>query len=132
MLCHSVRSCHWPSLSLKRSFVAIENLATGMPPCVYFTSGSFPRFPIRMTLLTLFPAMSAAPSARGRDASTDKQISGWTPNISEIARLLMGRAERVSEAGQNETVQNRVRCDFVHDRRLSWSLGWMKIAPLTV
>src|ERR1035438_1814341 len=54
MLCHSVRSCQLPSLSLKRSFVAMENLATGMPPCVNFTSGSLPRFPMRMTLFTLF------------------------------------------------------------------------------
>src|SRR5438105_12194844 len=60
MLCHSVRSCHWPSLSLKRSFVAIENFATAMPLGVYFTSGSLPRLPMRITLLTLF-AMGDAP-----------------------------------------------------------------------
>src|SRR5579863_5871131 len=70
MLCHSVRSCQLPSLSLKRSLVASENLATGMPPGVYFTSGSLPRFPIRMTLLTLLPAMNAAPSALGRHAKS--------------------------------------------------------------
>src|SRR5690348_14482615 len=59
MLCHSVRSCHCPSLSLKRSFVARVNFATGVPEGVYFTSGSLPRLPRRMTLLTLFPAMNA-------------------------------------------------------------------------
>src|SRR5215831_21298912 len=57
-LCHSVRSCHWPSLSLKRSFVATVIFATGVPDGVYFTSGSLPRLPRRMTLLTLFPAMN--------------------------------------------------------------------------
>src|ERR1700733_12606844 len=103
MLCHSVRSCHWPSLSLKRSFVAIENLATGMPPWVYFTSGSLPRFPIRMTLLTLFPAMNAAPSAPGQDASAVNKIRGWTPNISETKRPLTGKGGKNRRAGQNET-----------------------------
>src|SRR5205085_9416751 len=58
-LCHSVRSCHWPSLSLKRSLVARENFATAMPLGVYFTSGSLPRLPIRITLLTLFDIKSA-------------------------------------------------------------------------
>src|SRR5580658_8425227 len=58
-LCHSVRSCHWPSLPLKRSLVARVIFATGVPCGVYFTSGSLPRFPIRMTLLTLLPAMFA-------------------------------------------------------------------------
>src|ERR1700675_1929877 len=59
-LCHSVRSCHWPSLPLKRSFVANVIFATGVPCGVNFTSGSLPRFPIRMTLFTLF--MVLAPS----------------------------------------------------------------------
>src|SRR5689334_4220088 len=54
MLCHSVRSCHSPPLSLKRSLVARLNFATGTPLGVYLTSGSFPRFPTRITLLTLF------------------------------------------------------------------------------
>src|SRR5882724_4812256 len=54
MLCHSVRSCHSPALSLKRSLVAMLNFATGTPLGVYLTSGSLPRFPTRMTLLTLF------------------------------------------------------------------------------
>src|SRR5258708_35573833 len=57
MLCHSVRSCQLPSLSLNRSLVAKLNLATGVPWGVYLTSGSLPRRPRRMTLLTLFPAM---------------------------------------------------------------------------
>src|SRR5271154_6470433 len=65
-LCHSVRSCHSPLLSLNRSFVAIVSFATGVPCGVYFTSGSFPKFPIRMTLFTLLPAITTAPSAHFR------------------------------------------------------------------
>src|ERR1035437_3321761 len=57
MLCHSVRSCHWPSLPLNFSLVATENFATCVPCGVNFISGSFPRFPTRMTLFT--PFMSA-------------------------------------------------------------------------
>src|SRR5271167_5070597 len=60
MLCHSVRSCQLPSLSLKRSLVARLNLATGVPCGVNFTSGSLPRLPMRITLLTLFPAMGCS------------------------------------------------------------------------
>src|ERR1700736_5957009 len=56
-LCHSVRSCHSPLLSLKRSLVASVILATGVPLGVYLTSGSLPRLPMRITLLMLFPAM---------------------------------------------------------------------------
>src|SRR5436309_9203591 len=68
MLCHSVRSCHSPALSLKRSLVAMLNLATAVPLGVYLTSGSFPRFPTRITLLTLFAMrdfvlFSSAPKA---------------------------------------------------------------------
>src|SRR5580658_58499 len=59
-LCHSVRSCQLPSLPLKRSLVARVIFATGVPCGVNFTSGSLPRFPIRMTLFTLFPLMSAS------------------------------------------------------------------------
>src|ERR1700732_4344803 len=99
MLCHSVRSCHWPSLSLKRSLVASVNLATGMPPWVYFTSGSLPRFPIRMTLLTLFPAMSAAPSTPDRVQRVDNEKGGWKANISEMAEALSAEAEEVGKAG---------------------------------
>src|SRR3984893_1231155 len=65
MLCHSVRSCHSPLLSLKRSLVASVSLATGVPLVVYLTSGSLPRLPMRITLLTLFPAMGVAPYVMG-------------------------------------------------------------------
>src|SRR5450432_4939076 len=54
MLCHSVRSCHSPPLSLNLSLVAGLNLTTGTPEGVYLISGSVPRFPIRITLLMLF------------------------------------------------------------------------------
>src|SRR5882724_3323342 len=57
--CHSVRSCFWPDLSVHASFVATVKFATACPLGVYRTSGSRPRLPIRMTLLTL-PAMLAS------------------------------------------------------------------------
>src|ERR1700677_564233 len=56
-LCHSVRSCHSPALSLKRSEVARVRLATGKPLGKNLTSGSLPTLPRRMTLLTLFAMM---------------------------------------------------------------------------
>src|SRR5205823_1676455 len=57
-----------PSVSLYRSLVARVSFATGVPLGVYFTSGSFPRFPMRMTLITLFPAMRS---------SLDQWPVGW-------------------------------------------------------
>src|SRR6267378_4183115 len=59
MRCHSVRSCFWPALSVHASLVATVKFATACPPGVYRTSGSRPRLPTRMTLLTL-PAMLAS------------------------------------------------------------------------
>src|SRR5579864_4484701 len=53
MLCHSVRSCHSSLRSLYLSLVARLNLAIGVPLGEYFTSGSLPTFPTRITLFTL-------------------------------------------------------------------------------
>src|ERR1700742_1873346 len=53
-LCHSVRSCHSPALSLNRSEVARVRFATGRPLGKNLTSGALPTLPRRMTLLTLF------------------------------------------------------------------------------
>src|SRR3954466_4772089 len=63
--CHSVRSCFWPALSVQASFVATVKFATAAPLGVYRTSGSRPRLPMRMTLLTL-PAMLASLQVEAR------------------------------------------------------------------
>src|SRR6478609_11618814 len=51
--CHSVFSCLSPLGPLQLRLVASENVATRLPPVVERTSGSAPRFPIRVTLLRL-------------------------------------------------------------------------------
>src|SRR5215475_15709942 len=51
--CHSVFSCFAPDASFQVRLVASENVATRLPPVVERTSGSFPRFPIRVTLFRL-------------------------------------------------------------------------------
>src|SRR3982751_3756262 len=51
--CHSVFSCFAPPASFHVRLVASENVATRLPPVVERTSGSFPRFPIKVTLLRL-------------------------------------------------------------------------------
>src|SRR6185503_13825074 len=51
--CHSVFSCFWPLASFHERLVASENVATRFPPVVDRTSGSLPRFPIRVTLFKL-------------------------------------------------------------------------------
>src|SRR6266850_7116493 len=63
--CHSVRSCFWPALSVQASLVATVKFATACPLGVYRTSGSRPRLPTRMTLLTL-PAMLASLQVEAR------------------------------------------------------------------
>src|SRR5450631_2726944 len=52
-LCHSVRSCCAPdALSFHDSLVAMRMLVTVMPLGIERVSGSAPRFPTKMTLLT--------------------------------------------------------------------------------
>src|SRR6476469_2529794 len=51
--CHSVFSCCEPAASFHDRLVASEKVATRLPPVVDRTSGSFPRFPIRVTLFKL-------------------------------------------------------------------------------
>src|SRR3712207_2290390 len=51
--CHSVFSCLAPLASFQERLVASENVATRLPPVVERTSGSFPRFPIKLTLFRL-------------------------------------------------------------------------------
>src|SRR5918998_5614055 len=51
--CHSVFSCRDPLASFHERLVASENVATRFPPVVERTSGSFPRLPIKLTLLRL-------------------------------------------------------------------------------
>src|SRR5450631_1684571 len=53
MSCHSVRSCFAPEASFHAVVVASEKRASDVPCGVVRISGSFPRFPIRITLLTL-------------------------------------------------------------------------------
>src|SRR5260370_32435023 len=58
MLCQSVWSVHSPVCwSFCRQVVAIENVVTDVPFGVNLDSASLPRFPIRITLLTLLDAI---------------------------------------------------------------------------
>jgi hypothetical protein len=52
-LCHSVFSCFSPDAEFHWRVVAREKFATLLPPVVVRTSGSFPRFPINVTLFKL-------------------------------------------------------------------------------
>ena len=52
-VCHSVWSLQLPSRSRRRSVVAMRRLPTDVPDWVERISGSRPRLPTRMTLLTV-------------------------------------------------------------------------------
>src|SRR6266851_381957 len=98
MLCHSVRSCQLPSLSLKRSLVARVNLATGVPCGVYFTSGSLPRLPTRMTLLTLFPAMGI--SLRGDQYTRSAGVEKGRKTGNPFEGTVLGKKQWSVASGQ--------------------------------
>src|ERR671932_2841719 len=72
--CHSVFSCRAPLASFQERLVASENVATRLPPVVERTSGSLPRFPIKLTLfrlrLTVPPGERVVPR-RARCSPTD-------------------------------------------------------------
>src|SRR5215831_10547060 len=65
--CHSVFSCFAPDASFHCRLVASENVATRLPPVVERTSGSFPRFPISVTLFRLL--LTAPPGEKVCSAS---------------------------------------------------------------
>src|SRR3954454_19054176 len=71
--CHSVRSWRLPSLSFQFSDVATRRLTTSPPLLSERLSGSSPRLPTNMTLLT--PAMTL-PSVRFGFARDDKRAGG--------------------------------------------------------
>src|SRR5579871_3829537 len=75
MLCHSVFSLRSPEfLSRQVSEVARVKLTTGSPELSRRTSGSLPRFPTRMTLLTLPAMVHSLPPVAGR-AFTREMLS---------------------------------------------------------
>src|SRR5437868_7130095 len=77
MLCHSVRSCRSPvPLSFHESSVAIEKRQNGVPLAVYFNSGSRPRRPTRITLLTDFAIRLLSCLA---NAAQDLAVRGLSP-----------------------------------------------------
>src|ERR1700704_5851407 len=68
--CHSVFSLRSPvALSRQLSDVATLRFTTGLPFCMRRTSGSLPRLPTRMTLLTE-PAITNSPSPLVRNHPT--------------------------------------------------------------
>src|SRR4051812_32598982 len=77
--CHSVRSWRLPSLSFQFSEVATRRFTTSPPLLSERLSGSSPRLPTRITLLT--PAI-ALPSNAFRIRADDKRRPGGAPDQS--------------------------------------------------
>src|SRR5215831_10552569 len=93
MLCHSVFSWRSPvPLSFQESSVAIENRQNGVPLAVYFSSGSFPSRPTRITLFTDFAICSLLLSpCRGRSFSRSRcnllKLGSCRSGFSRIRKL---------------------------------------------
>src|SRR3712207_4029385 len=94
-LCHSVFSLRSPvALSFQLSEVAMRRLTTGSPELSRRVSGSLPRLPTRMTLLTL-PAMGASPVSprcsgplRRREQGEVSFSTRLSPEIRDIKDVL--------------------------------------------
>src|SRR5256885_10495238 len=86
--CHSVFSCFAPAASFQERLVARENVATRFPPDVDRTSGSFPRFPISMTLFRLrltYSSWREGPKSRRR---SEEHTSELQSPCNLVCRLL--------------------------------------------
>src|SRR5947209_20338278 len=97
MLCHSVRSCFSPLLSVKRSSVARVNLVTVWPPGVERTSGSFPRRPTRMTLLIMFFLLFRGAAATRRGLWTRVWVSDCNRSRHEVRHPKSPQRVRLGE-----------------------------------
>src|SRR6476620_764445 len=112
--CHSVFSCFAPLASFHERLVASENVATRFPPVVERTSGSFPRFPISVTLfkLRLIPSSldeMSMPRPHAKDkvqscvtnslhTSTKQRL---TPATSRDTLLQVGTRSRLSNSASS-------------------------------
>src|SRR5262245_52305009 len=74
MLCHSVRSCRCPFVSVHCSEVATGKRATARPLGVNRSSGSLPRLPISMALLS---DITAPPCVRGTIVARRRGVNGF-------------------------------------------------------
>src|SRR5579864_8680035 len=96
--CHSVRSLRSPeALSRHVSEVATDRFTTGSPDVMRRTSGSFPRFPTRMTLFTL-PAISVSVLFHARVAAK------LVPTNS------LGHRRSLTGCGQDSVVRRMLVC----------------------
>src|SRR6202162_3471898 len=105
--CHSVFSCFSPFGEFQLRVVAIENVATRLPPVVDRTSGSLPRFPISITLFRLlltvppgessFPAQNSIDGARAR-ANQQFQRSAKVPADRSSSPSATSRTLRITSA----------------------------------
>jgi len=72
-LCHSVLLCFSPAALRQVSVVARLKRHTGWPEVVIFSSGSFPRFPMSITLFS-DPDMSSPPAGSRRSIPDSQTI----------------------------------------------------------
>src|SRR5438309_158457 len=85
--CHSVFSCFEPAASFHERLVARENVATRFPPDVERTSGSLPRFPIKMTLFKL--RLTYSSWREGSSISPRTVSSNLTNHLTESPHLVL-------------------------------------------
>src|SRR3984957_9346426 len=81
--CHSVRSFRSPVCrSFQVSLVATDRLAILVPDCRVRISGSLPRLPTRITLLTL-PAIASIPYQRRHSSPRSHTLPSYGPSWPE-------------------------------------------------
>src|SRR3982751_1453388 len=101
--CHSVFSWRCPDGSFHVRLVASENVATRFPPVVERTSGSFPRFPINVTLFKL--RLTIPPGARVVPARASVGLASESiDSAGEHCNSIHARGTRVLQGGSHLTL----------------------------
>src|ERR1700693_744451 len=87
--CHSVFSCFSPFAEFHVRLVASENVAALLPPVVGRTSGSLPRFPIRITLFRLLLTVPPGESFVPAQNSIGRAQTLGKPTISTVSKTAL-------------------------------------------
>src|SRR2546428_9953862 len=100
--CHSVWRWRCPSF-VHTSCVATQSRASARPPCVWISSGSRPRLPIRTTLLTIVSSSSTAraPVAFGQPGCRARVV--WALSVTGDNGAAAGHQVHRPAAGPSES-----------------------------
>src|SRR5437762_1850636 len=125
MSCHSVRSCLAPEASFHAVVVATEKRASVVPCGVVRISGSLPRFPMRITLLTLAmcsPSFQVLTPYSNSRRTIDVRVESPHHMSASDGDEVRGRLVRSASTITPLTLLSRVT-GYVRDKVVALTLG---------